>query len=75
MFHTFFAYFCSLSIPYEFLVRVTIILSFLQKLTPLLQLFNIRKSVFSDARTMSPGRCGKTSKVQTPRTGKKLERK
>lgn len=75
MIHAVFAYFSSFSVPYDFLVQVTIILNVMQKLTSLLHLFNIRKSVFSDARTMSPGRRGKTSKVQTPRTVKKLERK
>ena len=63
------------SVPYEFLVHVTIILTFLEKLTRLFLLVNIRKSAFSDAPAMNPGRCANPSVLKAPRMGKKQMRK
>lgn len=59
---------------YEFLLHVTLILTILEKLTRLIGLVTIRKSVLSDAQTVSAGRPAKTSVSQAQSTGQKSKR-
>lgn len=57
---------------YEILLHVTLIVNILEKLTPMLGMVKIRKSVFPDVQVMSPRRYAKTPATPTQRTGKKL---
>jgi hypothetical protein len=59
---------------YEFLLHVTLILTILEKLTRLIGLVTIRKSVFSDAQAVSAGRPAKTSVSPAQSTGQKSKR-
>jgi len=59
---------------YEFLCHVTLIINILQKLTQLIRLVTIRKSVFSDAHAVSAGCPAKASVLPTSSTGKESKR-